>query len=522
MGNNAKVNYKLNYTFVMIILLQLSLALYFNLLKVDLFIDEYFTFNFANSNYQPLLYDCSSFTNRWLGPEFWHKLLTVQLGERFNYGAVIFNTAQDVHPPVYYLIIHTICSFFPDCFSEWFGLIPNICFFIAIQYILWQLGKNFLGNNIDALAPCLIYGFSMGFVNNVILFRMYMLLALIALLYFWSFIKYLENWKKKYLYWLFALNVIGFLTHYYFLVYAAISYVFFCVVLMREKRYREIGYITIGNIASLLVSIALFPACLQHILGAGINSYRGNQAIAGFFSFGNLQEIILYYLGITFDEAIIGVTVLVTPLLVGWLLGKKYLCNLMGSNNKLLIMGETVVIFIIINILIRTNPFRDTRYFFFIYPILVLCLCYYGYFFTAKCYGLWKIFVVLTVTLQLFTFYNFKGSIVRYGGNENVSRIENRWLKESSLPCLGILADKHTEPIVYNIGVFKRAAKTYLVLQKDLDNLKLDLGNKAIVYIADGVDKAKVTAKMEGLGYQEISALPSERLSMGTNYLFSR
>ena len=53
----------------------------------------------------------------------------VTVGEnRFDYAVVWRNQAMDVHPPLYYALIHTICSFFPGKFSLWFAGAVNLIF----------------------------------------------------------------------------------------------------------------------------------------------------------------------------------------------------------------------------------------------------------------------------------------------------------------------------------------------------------------------------------------------------------
>lgn len=49
----------------------------------------------------------------------WSGFTTVASENRFSYGNVWKNQAKDVHPPLYYAILHTICSVMPGCFSVW-------------------------------------------------------------------------------------------------------------------------------------------------------------------------------------------------------------------------------------------------------------------------------------------------------------------------------------------------------------------------------------------------------------------
>ncbi len=55
--------------------------------------------------------------NEWLDGDTYWGYVTVGETERFDYANVYENQVNDVHPPLYYFVLHTICSFFPDTFS---------------------------------------------------------------------------------------------------------------------------------------------------------------------------------------------------------------------------------------------------------------------------------------------------------------------------------------------------------------------------------------------------------------------
>ena len=121
---------KIMLIFILIVSLQIVNLVFWGYQKPNFFGDEIWSFNFANSSFFPLMNDAASYQNKWLDNSFWLKAFTVQDSERFNYSSVFYNMTQDNHPPVYFLILHTICSFFPNMLDKWFGIIPNIFFFV--------------------------------------------------------------------------------------------------------------------------------------------------------------------------------------------------------------------------------------------------------------------------------------------------------------------------------------------------------------------------------------------------------
>ena len=60
------------------------------------------------------------------GTSVYDDYMKVQNGQRFDYVNVWRNQTNDVHPPLYYALIHTICSVFPNKFSKWFAAGINV------------------------------------------------------------------------------------------------------------------------------------------------------------------------------------------------------------------------------------------------------------------------------------------------------------------------------------------------------------------------------------------------------------
>ena len=67
--------------------------------------------------------------------------ITVAPNERFNYISVYYNQARDVHPPLYCILNHTVCSFFPDTFSKYFFFSISLVFFIGTCFVIRSILK---------------------------------------------------------------------------------------------------------------------------------------------------------------------------------------------------------------------------------------------------------------------------------------------------------------------------------------------------------------------------------------------
>lgn len=58
---------------------------------------------------------------------------------RFNYISVYYNQIQDVHPPLFYMLIHTVSSIFNNTFSKYIIFSINIVFFIGTCIFIWKI-----------------------------------------------------------------------------------------------------------------------------------------------------------------------------------------------------------------------------------------------------------------------------------------------------------------------------------------------------------------------------------------------
>ena len=69
----------------------------------------------------------------------WMEYMTVDAEHRFDYKNVWKNQAEDVHPPLSYMFLHTICSIFPGIFSIWSAAVINIVFALGTLFFLRKI-----------------------------------------------------------------------------------------------------------------------------------------------------------------------------------------------------------------------------------------------------------------------------------------------------------------------------------------------------------------------------------------------
>ena len=175
-----------------IIIVSLSLSFIFMAVKQGYHEDELLTYNLANSSKQ------LGVDGEWNSPDDFNEYLTA--GEhRFDYGNVYHNQVVDAsHPPLYYALVHTVCSFFPGVFSRWLAFAINIVMMTGSLILLYKIGKRVTGNNLYALIGVGGYALSVACITTTIYLRMYASLTFWVLMFLYVTLRmYDRNYKIK-------------------------------------------------------------------------------------------------------------------------------------------------------------------------------------------------------------------------------------------------------------------------------------------------------------------------------------
>ena len=238
-NNNKDLSKRLTFVLLIAIIILSETIIFHNAtLKFGFHIDELLSFGHSNSSnggflfplkISGLLFDLNDAVyNGWIEPDIFWDYLTVQENEVFRYSEIINNLSDSVHPPLYYFLLHTVCSFFPETFSKWLGIIPNMVLFSFVLIILYKLSLLLLKSRAKSLLVCSVYGFSLEAVNATIFIRSYLLLTLITLLLVLETIKLLIDSEPKpsRLIKVFLIALLGSLTHYYFYIFLVIFTIF--------------------------------------------------------------------------------------------------------------------------------------------------------------------------------------------------------------------------------------------------------------------------------------------------------
>ncbi len=270
-------------TLAILIVLIAVIAIFFGTRKIDYHVDEVWTFGLANhiGGIEPDI----EYGKTYSGMGFFKDFMEVDSNHRFDYVNLWQNQANDVHPPLYYIFVHTICSLFPDSYSMWYGLCVNLMWMIFIMILFYKLARLLTGSAAQAFGAVLVYGTTVAFIDTLLFIRMYTQFTFFAIAISYLLAIYWDKELDKKFYALFSLIVVfGMLSHYYFLIFTFFVCATFALHLIFEKRFIELRNSIIVAACDGIVYLLIWPYMIKHILHSG----RGQQAIHSAFSISGL------------------------------------------------------------------------------------------------------------------------------------------------------------------------------------------------------------------------------------------
>lgn len=412
-----------------ILFIQILFMIFYCDMKKGFFVDEIWSYGLANSYYHAQIWEDGGLDNTEIEPNMFKEYLTVNKDEKFEYGSVIYNQTHDSHPPLFYLVLHTVSSFFSGSFSKWFGLIPNLIYYVVTIIFLYKIGRLVSESKYFAFFPVLFYGFSIAAVNTVTYVRMYMLLTMWSM---WFLYEHLLILKTKELKRRNIINIIiatfgGLFTHYYFAIFAFPIVLIQMIWMSMRKDWKMVGKYAMSGGVGGGIAIVLYPTILENLTGTGVS--HSQDTFQNMHNFSNWYARVQQFWKIISNEmfgsslwGIIIVIVFATMVyIVTQVLWKMKLCynvdhyeitvqsNIISKEKIVKIKRESYLVFdIVISgmfvflIASKISPWQVNRYIMNLYPLFSLIFCYVLY----CLYGLWirnnvKKIVVILISLLL-------------------------------------------------------------------------------------------------------------------------
>ena len=281
--------------------------------KEYIHMDEAYSLGLANYD-KVEIQDSEDFYNQWHNGEYYEDYLAMQDKDIGQYKQVYENQKNDVHPPVYYLLLRIVMGFSINNYSKWPGIILNMIIYVFITIFMYLILKKLFDgkayNKEKSIILAFVSSIIMASLTNVIYIRMYALSTLNILVTTYLHMKLLDSDKIniKLLIGIGVSALIGSLTHYYYLFYLAMLYITFAIKYIKNKKYKELIYYTVTMGIAGILSLIIFPYSIQHMFfgyrGQGVISKLTNvpefvKSIADYFAkvnkyaFNNLMTVII-------------------------------------------------------------------------------------------------------------------------------------------------------------------------------------------------------------------------------------
>ena len=482
---------------IIIIISQVTVRLYFGNQKQYLHMDE--AYSYGLMNYDKLeITDNEDFYNTWHTNKYFEDYLSITDKEVFNIERVYENQKNDVHPPLYYLLLRIAASFTINSFSMWTGIIINIIIFIISSIFVYLISKLILKNPIYALMTCLITGFTIISIESSLYIRMYELANLNILIITYLHIKnYNKKLNYKNLIPISIALIIGALTHYYYLIFAFILYIIYSVNFIKNKSYKDMIKYNICIIISAIISLIIFPYSISHLFFG----YRGQGAFLNLFDTSEFILRIAQYLIVLDNNIFSNMLIPLLIVLIYLYFTKK---PKLGTKNKeiILLLIPTLIYFILVS---KVSPYIEIRYIIPIYSCTVILIVYYLKVFLNKCFNYKKsniIFaIIFTIILIMPVIMNKQLDFTYTKYNNIANKVQN----EYNYPILYIF-NNHNNRFLDDLYLFTKSNDTYIIKSENAnqENLKeilkqKELSKGMLLFLNEGMDNNKLISDIKNI-----------------------
>lgn len=356
---------------VVIILVQLLVRIYVGNQKEYFHIDE--AYSYSLMNYDKIqITENEDFYNNWHTKDYYIDYLAVNDDEVSDLKPVYENQKNDVHPPLYYLLLRIAATCTVNEFTKWTGLILNMIIFVFSSIFIYLIGERLFKSKPMALFVCLITGLTMGSLDTTAYIRMYELANMFVLILTYLHMRLYEKEELqiKDLIPVGIAALLGSLTHYYIIIYMAVLFIIFAIKYIKNKQYKNLAkYVATFAIAAIL-SLIIFPYSLQHMFGG----YRGQGAASNLANMDTFFQDIGQYLSILNKGALNNFAIILIIIYIIFARKRKQNNQSVEVNKESdLIFFPTIIYFILVA---KMSPYKELRYMMPIIPLTTVYIIY--------------------------------------------------------------------------------------------------------------------------------------------------
>ncbi len=444
------------------------------------------------------------FFDTWHTKNYYLDYLAVNENEKWNWEPVYENQKNDVHPPLYYLLLRICAMFTINSFTKWTGLALNIIIWVGSCILIYFISEKIMKDKFMALLTCLVSGLTLGALDTTAYIRMYELANFFVLLISFLHLRLYdeEDIKAKKLIPLGISILLGSLTHYYVIVYTALLFIMFVIKYIRKKQYKNLRkYIICFAIAAIL-SIAIFPHSLSHMFGG----YRGEEAKNNLFNLESVFSNLGLYLYIISKNIFAQTAVIVIIAYIILYAIKKKIPNEENLYINLLVI-PSIIYFVLIS---QISSYKELRYMMPIISVLCICAIYFFYQIIKKYVKEKKAKIITTIVFCLII---ISPALTNTGLEFTYKKMNNLSQKMESMkevPALYIFNENNIR-FLDDITIFTKLNESYIMKSSNatIENVSSVLKNKKtnnglIVVYNEGVEPDKIVKQiMERYNYNK-------------------
>lgn len=453
----------------------------------------------------------------WIDGETFRDYITVGEEDAFNYLSVYFNVKDDNHPPLHFMVLHTVSSLFRGRIAPLMGCGINLLCVLGIMILLMGLGRDIMTlsgharyGRMAGIWAAGLYGLSAGASSTTLLIRMYAMLTFFCVALFrihlckWSGCGGRDEDFGSRNGLLIAVTVLGFWTQYFFLFYCLALAAVTAVLLWVQKRRKELWSYIRSMLTAAVIGVAVFPFAISDVFASG----RGVEALenlsAGLAGYGRrvaaFGEILLQRMGI--------VALLVSAALLGAALSaiRKGRGGRDARQSRADVMSLLCIPAAAYFLLAaRMSPYLVDRYMMPVFPFCALI----GVIPVCGALGRWEskegsdsrkaravVVLLLSVTIydQAFNHLRYQDSYL-YQGYERQEKIARAY---RDLPCICVY-----DGVSYyeNLCEFARYESTLLVTAKELENRQdkesVAAKERVVILLKHGTDREAICEILE-------------------------
>ena len=449
--------------------------------------------------------DNEDFYNTWHNGAYYEDYLCVNDDEIGQYKQVYENQKNDVHPPLYYLILRFAMGFHKNSYSKWPGIIVNMVIYVFVTIFMYLILKKILVDQykyreksaIIAMASSIV----LASITNVIYIRMYALSTLNILITTYLHLKLLDKNEIDYkLLVLIGISaLVGSLTHYYYLFYLGMIFIMFAIKYIKEKRYKElIAYVVTMCIAGA-ISLIIFPYSIKHLFFG----YRGQGALSKLTQISEFLKCIALYVYKFNRHAFNGLLFVLLLLILGLIIYKKVTKKKIFENENKYIKYIAIPTAFYTLLVALSSPWIELRY---IMPVCGLVFILIIYLLENVMQNIWSkkniykiLIVVLVIILITPIIFKMEPEEEFLDKRDIVEKVQN----ELNVPTI-YMFNSNENRFLDDILLFSKLDNSYIAKDVECTNENInkilkgkDLSNGVLIFINGGQNNDDIMDKIK-------------------------